>query len=931
MSPQVTLIAVILLLLGAALAYFFGIRSVQASRRLANFRLRRDTLARGRGSFVAAALLLLLSIGLIMAGRNSARNQPPPTATSAAPLAPAAISTSLPTLGGPAASSAATVPVTPASPAASSTSVPPSPTFFTFTSTSAASPTPAAAASAPALPLSIEASIQSSVTPAADTQIGALRFSTEMNGLQPVGPGFLFRNPIKKMHAVFSYEKVVPGTPWTAVWYRDGEFKFFETHVWDGPAAGVSFSRWEQPAVDWLPGKYEVHIYIGTTWKISGAFTLVGDPPTRTPAPTLTSTRQPTGTPTLTQTPAPTATPSPTRTPLPTATVTRTRTPTATSTSDVSRSAPALPSATLAPTGTFTPTARPTLTSTAALTPTSTASPVPTRTATLPPTLTTTYTPSPTSTVGPTKTPTLTSTPQSTTVKVYFTNSRRLADRTAPYEEAVTRQISSSANPVASVLDEYFTGPNAGEQSHGLTAVWNGFIGYRRVEFSDGTLNVYLIGYCQSSGEGYNLSAPLMLTLKQFPGISYVKLYDEYERTHDALGKTNSTPDCISVTFTPAPTLTFTPTRTPTASPTATATSTPTHTPTSTSLPTATSTSTPLPTATLPPTPTPTNTASPTASPTHEPTLTSTPPLVEVTLYFTDLNRLRNGTPPYDVAVTRQIPSWENPVKAVLDEYFHGPSAEEQGRGLTAIWNGFVGYRGADFADGIFRVHLAGRCQMDPSGYDLSAPLTLTLKQFPSFKFIKLYDEFDRTRDAQGQHEFRSPVRRGDGHPDLDRHQHPHADAHPDIHFQPDEHANGTSDLYDHPQPDENANLHVHAHADRYANSHAAAQRHPNFDRLRNGFGHAYTPAQRDANSDGHRRPDQHGLAHTAAHRELCPLPRRQPGRPPPSRQAHPRAHRCLPRLRVLPPLPPRALPLGPRIRAFPPEPPDPAPLHCQR
>ena len=229
---------------------------------------------------------------------------------------------------------------------------------------------------------------------------------------------------------------------------------------------------------------------------------------------------------------------------------------------------------------------------------------VPTRTA-IP-----TSTPVPSNT--PTLTPTATVTPASIPVKVFFTTTRKIDNRVPPYNEAVSREISSSINPIVGVLNEYFKGPNAEEQSRGLVAMRNGFAGYGRIDFSNGVLNIYLTGYCQSNGTSYNIVQPLTATMKQFAGVSYVKIYDEFGRTRDPFGQVDSGPICLDATLVPTATLTLTPSHTPTITPSVTPTKTPV--PTLTITPSTTPTRTPLPTSTVTPSETWTATPRPTTT-----------------------------------------------------------------------------------------------------------------------------------------------------------------------------------------------------------------------------------------------------------------------------------------------------------------------------
>ncbi len=125
---------------------------------------------------------------------------------------------------------------------------------------------------------------------------------------------------------------------------------------------------------------------------------------------------------------------------------------------------------------------------------------------------------------------------------------------TLPYEVAVTRYVPSSKNVVNSVLDEFFKGPNDGERYQGLAVINNGFIGYSKVELANGGVYVYLTGACQSNGTLYTIARPLMLNLKQFPEIQFVKIYDQSGNTLQPAARVDSLPGCIDPMFRPSAT-----------------------------------------------------------------------------------------------------------------------------------------------------------------------------------------------------------------------------------------------------------------------------------------------------------------------------------------------------------------------------------------
>ena len=186
----------------------------------------------------------------------------------------------------------------------------------------AAFPMTAEPTSTPSMPIAVEALIQGTETPAAEVQVGRLRFSTTISGFTLIAPAESFPNPIKQMYAVFAYRPSDQGVAWTALWYQDRELKYVDTTSWTSSPPGIGIAQWTREPVEWEPGEYEVQIFVGTAWKATGSFLLTGEPPTFTPEATATGTARATATRTLTATP--TGIPSATTSPLPSPTVTQT-------------------------------------------------------------------------------------------------------------------------------------------------------------------------------------------------------------------------------------------------------------------------------------------------------------------------------------------------------------------------------------------------------------------------------------------------------------------------------------------------------------------------------------------------------------------------------------------------------------------------------
>jgi len=193
----------------------------------------------------------------------------------------------------------------------------------------------------PLMPAAISEGFTSEVTPNPESVFSNLTFARRLTGeYLPVDASEIFDQPNSILYGSFTYDKMLPNSQWTALWFREGELINYETILWDGASGGYGYTDLTLPSEEWLPGQYEVQIFVGETWKTSGVFEIVGIPPTATP--TLTSTVTPTQTETqlptetllptasATTTPIPTATEKPTATEAPSQTPTMTKIPTET-------------------------------------------------------------------------------------------------------------------------------------------------------------------------------------------------------------------------------------------------------------------------------------------------------------------------------------------------------------------------------------------------------------------------------------------------------------------------------------------------------------------------------------------------------------------------------------------------------------------------
>ncbi len=160
----------------------------------------------------------------------------------------------------------------------------------------------------PELPSSVSALFESSVTPNPDTAYSPLIFSSDLDleSYSTIGEATIFQNPVNQIYATFSYDLMIAGVQWTALWYRQGELVHFESFPWDGGTGGLGFTEWIPNSEEWLPGAYQVHVFVGEQVIVSGEFQVEGEALTSTP--TATPTSSSTSTFTVTHTPSITAT-----------------------------------------------------------------------------------------------------------------------------------------------------------------------------------------------------------------------------------------------------------------------------------------------------------------------------------------------------------------------------------------------------------------------------------------------------------------------------------------------------------------------------------------------------------------------------------------------------------------------------------------------
>lgn len=134
----------------------------------------------------------------------------------------------------------------------------------------------------PALPFVVQTKIQTPVGVDDEGLFSPVQFSTETKDSVVINTTDTFTLPIVQMFGGYTFDQMTTGVQWTAVWLREGEVMCFETKPWDGGTGGSGYTdacNQQFSSEDWLPGDWEVQIFVGQTWKSSGTFTILGDDP----------------------------------------------------------------------------------------------------------------------------------------------------------------------------------------------------------------------------------------------------------------------------------------------------------------------------------------------------------------------------------------------------------------------------------------------------------------------------------------------------------------------------------------------------------------------------------------------------------------------------------------------------------------------------
>lgn len=135
--------------------------------------------------------------------------------------------------------------------------------------------------------------------------------------------------------------------------------------------------------------------------------------------------------------------------------------------------------------------------------------------------------------------------PEETMVaRVYFLSEPNFQVGADPLLLSVDRVV-SRVTPARGALDAMFQGPTEAERAQGLAFVSSGATGFHKLRIENGVAHVELQGGCNSAGSTVTIASLINATLKQFPSVLHVRIYDPNGETQQPNGPGDSIPTCL--------------------------------------------------------------------------------------------------------------------------------------------------------------------------------------------------------------------------------------------------------------------------------------------------------------------------------------------------------------------------------------------------
>ena len=123
---------------------------------------------------------------------------------------------------------------------------------------------------------------------------------------------------------------------------------------------------------------------------------------------------------------------------------------------------------------------------------------------------------------------------------------------------------------------------------------------------------------------------------------------------------------------------------------------------------------------------------------------------VPTQIFFVDSHAFAIGQGPYVRAVLRQVIP-PNVGARSLNWLFAGPTPDERAGGLTFVNSDATGFTNLTISNGIARVRLVGGANSHGSTLTIANEIFPLLKQFPTVRWVKIYDQNGQTETPTGQ------------------------------------------------------------------------------------------------------------------------------------------------------------------------------------
>jgi hypothetical protein len=151
------------------------------------------------------------------------------------------------------------------------------------TPTASATPTPTITPT-PEVPEALTVLFRETITPRPEAVFSEIELARRIDSLnRAVSPQASFENPIEILYGAFTYDFLDDGVRWTAIWYRGSSIICSETKPWDGGTGGYGYTECS-PRDGYMPGDYEVQMFLGESWVVSARFSVEEQPATPTPS-----------------------------------------------------------------------------------------------------------------------------------------------------------------------------------------------------------------------------------------------------------------------------------------------------------------------------------------------------------------------------------------------------------------------------------------------------------------------------------------------------------------------------------------------------------------------------------------------------------------------------------------------------------------------